>query len=96
VVKAFDMGGSVEYPVANGKGTIYGNNEGKEDVAVVDTHTFKIKARWPLAPAGGPVAIAMDRDDRRLFSSARNLPNFKGNLIRPVMRADQIPSFEED
>ena len=31
-----------------------------------------IKARWPVAPAGGPTAIAMDREHRRLFSAGRN------------------------
>jgi hypothetical protein len=39
------MGGSVEYPVADGKGTIYDNNEAKHDVGRRDTRTFKIKAR---------------------------------------------------
>jgi DNA-binding beta-propeller fold protein YncE len=75
VVKVIAMGGGVEYPVADGKGTIFDNNEEKSDVAVLDTHTFKIKARWPLAPAGGPVAIAMDREHRRLFSASRD-PQF--------------------
>src|ERR1700694_1480276 len=39
VVKVIDMGGAVEQPVADGKGTLYDNNEEKSDVAVVDTHT---------------------------------------------------------
>src|SRR6202035_451539 len=41
VVKIVDMGGVVEYPVADGKGTIFDDNEEKNDVAVLDTHTFK-------------------------------------------------------
>jgi len=69
------MGGGVEYPVADGKGTIFDDNEEKNDVAVLDTHTFKIKARWPIAPAGEPVGMAMDREHRRLFSAGRN-PQF--------------------
>src|SRR6202790_825098 len=75
VVKVIDMGGAPEQPVADGKGTIYDNNEEKNDVAVVDTHTLTIKARWPVAPAGAPAAIAMDREHRRLFSSGRK-PQF--------------------
>jgi DNA-binding beta-propeller fold protein YncE len=74
VVKIVDMGGVVEYPVADGKGTIFDDNEEKNDVAVLDTHTFKIKARWPIAPAGGPVGMAMDREHRRLFSTGRTPP----------------------
>jgi len=75
VVKVIPMGGGVEYPVADGKGKIYDDNEEKNDVAVLDTRTFKIKARWPITPAGEPVGMAMDREHRRLFSAGRN-PQF--------------------
>jgi hypothetical protein len=75
VVKAIDMGGSVEYPVADGKGTIFDDNEEKNDVVVVDTQTLTVKARWPVAPAGKPAAMEMDREHQRLFSSGRD-PQF--------------------
>src|ERR1700730_11792155 len=75
VVKFIDMGGAVEYPVADGKGTIYDDNEEKSDVVAIDTHTFTVKSRWPVSPAGGPVAMAMDREHRRLFSIGRG-PKF--------------------
>jgi DNA-binding beta-propeller fold protein YncE len=75
VVKVIDMGGAVEQPVTDGKGTLYDNNEEKNDVAVVDTASLTIKSRWPVAPAGTPVAMAMDREHRRLFSSGRG-PQF--------------------
>jgi DNA-binding beta-propeller fold protein YncE len=75
VVKVIDMGGAVEYPVADGRGSIYDDNEEKSDVAVVDTHTLTVKARWPVAPAGKPAAMEMDREHRRLFSSGRD-PQF--------------------
>jgi DNA-binding beta-propeller fold protein YncE len=79
VVKTIDFGGGVEQSVADGKGTIYDNNEENNDIAVLDTHTMTIKARWPVAPAGSPVAMEMDREHRRLFSSGRD-PQFL-NLI---------------
>src|ERR1700737_790184 len=75
VVKMIDMGGAVEQPVADGKGMLYDNNEEKNDVAVVDTHSLTVKTRWPVAPAGTPVAIDMDREHRRGFSSGRD-PHF--------------------
>jgi len=75
VVKVIDMGGGPEQPVADGKGTIYDNNETASDVAVIDTHTLTIKTRWPVAPAGTPASMAMDREHRRLFSSGRD-PQF--------------------
>jgi DNA-binding beta-propeller fold protein YncE len=74
IVKVIDMGGAVEYPVADGQGTIFDDNEEKNDVVVLDTHTFKIRARWPIAPAGGPTGMAMDVGHRRLFSAGRTPP----------------------
>jgi DNA-binding beta-propeller fold protein YncE len=75
VVKVIDLGGAVEQPVVDGKGTLYDNNEEKNDIAVVDTSSLTVKTRWPVAPAGTPVAIAMDREHRRIFSSGRK-PQF--------------------
>ncbi|HYL64016.1 MAG TPA: YncE family protein, partial [Candidatus Methylomirabilis sp.] len=39
------------------------------------SHSLTIKSRWPVAPAGGPTALTMDREHRRLFSAGRN-PQF--------------------
>jgi DNA-binding beta-propeller fold protein YncE len=75
VLKLIDMAGAPEQPVADGKGAIYDNNEEKNDVAVVDTHTLTVKSRWPVAPAGAPVAMGMDREHRRIFSAGRD-PKF--------------------
>jgi DNA-binding beta-propeller fold protein YncE len=72
VIKTLDMGGGPEQPVANGKGTIYDNNEGTSDVVVIDTHTLTVKTRWPVKPAGQAVALAIDLEHHRLFSSGRN------------------------
>jgi DNA-binding beta-propeller fold protein YncE len=72
VVKTLDMGGGPEQPVADGQGTIYDNNEETSKIVVIDTRALIVKSRWPVAPAGEPVAIAMDREHRRLFSAGRN------------------------
>jgi len=72
VVGTLEFGGVPENAVTDGKGTIYNNNEEKNDVVVIDSSKNTIKARWPVAPAGGPTAIAMDREHRRLFSAGRN------------------------
>lgn len=72
MVGTLEFGGVPENAVADGKGTIFNNNEEKNDVVVIDSRTNTIKARWPVAPAGGPTAIAMDREHRRLFSAGRN------------------------
>jgi hypothetical protein len=74
-VKTIDLGGSAEFAVVDGKGTLWDNNEAKNDVVVIDTGTLAIKTRWPAAPAGTVTALAMDQKNRRLFSAGRN-PQF--------------------
>ena len=71
VVKTIDMGGGPEFAVADGRGAVFNNIEDKNEVAVIDSQALTIKARWPVAPAGGPAALAMDREHRRLFSADR-------------------------
>lgn len=66
------MGGRPEFAVADGKGMIYDNIEDKNEVAALDTNTLTIKDRWPIAPAGGATAMAMDTRHRRLFIGGRN------------------------
>jgi DNA-binding beta-propeller fold protein YncE len=72
VVGTIELGGAPEFAVADGGGNVYVNLEDKNEVVALDSHTLKIKSRWPVAPAGGPTALAMDIKHRRLFSAGRN------------------------
>ena len=72
VISTLPLGGAPEQAVADGKGMIFDNLEDKNEVVAIDSRTLKITARWPVAPAGQPVSIAMDRQSRRLFIGARN------------------------
>ncbi len=72
VLATVPLGGAPEQAVSDGKGTIYDNLQDTNEVVALDSRTLKIKSRWPVAPAGQPVAIAMDRQHRRLFVSGRN------------------------
>jgi DNA-binding beta-propeller fold protein YncE len=102
VVKTLPLDGAPEYPVADDKGMIYDNNEDKNDVTAIDSRTIEIKARWPVAPAGTPVAMAMDRQHRRLFSSGRGpqmlvvMDADKGNVIQsfPISAGVDANVFE--
>jgi YVTN family beta-propeller protein len=69
LVKTIDMGGGPEFAVADGKGTIFNNIEDKNEIAVIDSQALTIKA-LAIAPAGGPTALAIDREHRRLFQPA--------------------------
>jgi hypothetical protein len=91
VVGMIDLGGVPENAVADGKGTIYNNNEEKNDVVVIDSKKMTIKTRWPVSPAGGPTAIAMDLKHHRIFTAGRD----PQKLI--IMNADNgkvIQSFD--
>ena len=72
VIMTLPLGGAPEQAVADGEGTIYDNLQDTNEVIAIDTGTLKIKSRWPVAPAGQPVAMAMDRLHRRLFIGGRN------------------------
>jgi len=67
-----DLGGAPEFAVADGKGTVYVNLEDKNELVAIDSRKLTIKSRWPVAPAGGPTALALDDEHRRLFSAGRN------------------------
>jgi DNA-binding beta-propeller fold protein YncE len=72
VITNIDLGGAIQFPAVDGKGTVYDNNQEKNEVVVIDARANVIKARWPTAPEGQPVSMAMDQKNRRLFSSGRN------------------------
>jgi YVTN family beta-propeller protein len=72
VVATIPLGGGPEQAVADGNGTIFNNLEGSNETIAIDTRTLKIKSRWPVAPGGGPVSVALDRVHRRLFIGCRD------------------------
>jgi len=66
------LGGAPEFLAVDGMGKAYVNLEDKSLVAVVDLKTRKVIARWPVAPGGRPVGMAIDRKTHRLFIGCRN------------------------
>ena len=72
VIAIVPLGGAPEQAVVDGRGMIYDNLEDTNEVIALDSRTLEIKSRWPVAPAGAPVAMTMDRKTRRLFIGGRN------------------------
>jgi DNA-binding beta-propeller fold protein YncE len=68
---AVALGGKPEFLAADGQGKAYINLVDKDQVAVVDTRTMKVLSKWPTAPGGAPVGMAMDPAKRRLFIGCR-------------------------
>jgi DNA-binding beta-propeller fold protein YncE len=66
-----ELGGAPEFLASDGAGKVYINLENKDLVAVVDLHSRKVIARWPVAPGGQPVGMALDGRTHRLIIGCR-------------------------
>jgi DNA-binding beta-propeller fold protein YncE len=67
-----DLGGKPEFLAADGSGKVFVNLVDKALVAVVDVKSMKVLARWPVAPAGQPVGLAIDPAKHHLFVGCRS------------------------
>ena len=65
------LGGAPEFLAADGAGKVYVNLEDKDTVAVVDLKARKVIARWPVAPGGRPVGLALDKEHHALIIGCR-------------------------
>lgn len=68
---AVELGGKPEFLAADGKGKAYVNLVNKDQVVVVDTKAMKVLAKWPTAPGGAPVGMAIDAEHHHLFVGCR-------------------------
>lgn len=71
-VTTIDLGGKPEFLAADRDGKAYINLPNKNVVAVVDLKANKVIARWPVAPGGENVGMAIDGRDHLLFIGCRN------------------------
>jgi len=65
VIKSIPLGGAPEQAYADGKGMIYDTLQSTNEVVAIDTKEMAVKSRFPVAPAGAPTSITMDRKTRR-------------------------------
>lgn len=68
VVATVALPGKPEFPVADGKGSIYDNIEDLSQIAHIDAKAHTVLAAWPIAPCQGPSGLAIDRKHARLFA----------------------------
>jgi YVTN family beta-propeller protein len=71
-ITTIDIGGGLEYAVADGKGKLYVNGAEKREIVRINTASNKIDARWPVPDCERPHGLAADFANRRLFSSCVN------------------------
>jgi DNA-binding beta-propeller fold protein YncE len=72
IEKVIALGGKPEFSVSDGKGSVFVNLEDKSEIAQIDIGSLTAKAHWPLAPCEEPAGLALDRENRRLFSTCGN------------------------
>jgi YVTN family beta-propeller protein len=82
VVGTIDLGDGPEFAVADGKGGVYINLEGKAETVHIDSNAMKVLHHWPLAPGKTATALAFDPQTRRLFAGCR------GGQLMVVLDAD--------
>ncbi len=66
------LGGKPEGPAADGAGRIFVNIEDTNTLAVLDSRTLTVTARWPLAPCDEPTGLSLDAAHKRLFVGCHN------------------------
>jgi YVTN family beta-propeller protein len=68
VVATIALSGKPEFPVADGKGTVFANIESKNEIVRFDAAAKTITATWPVANCDSPSGLAIDKKGRRLFA----------------------------
>ena len=96
-----NLGGKVEYAVADGEGHVFMNMQDRNTVLKLDAQGLKVLATWPLAPCEQPTSIAMDRAGKRLFIGCRsgvlavvNATNGKLVATLPIGKAVDATTFD--
>jgi YVTN family beta-propeller protein len=72
VIATVNVGGGLEFAVADGRGEVYVNGEEKRELVRIDTGTSKVNARWPIPDCESAHGLAIDTAARRLFVSCAN------------------------
>jgi DNA-binding beta-propeller fold protein YncE len=87
VAGAMPFNANPEAAAADGKGSIFQDYEDKGQVVEYDAMKLTIKNKWPTPGCDAPVAMAMDKTNRRLYIGCRGKgPTAPGVMI--VMNAD--------
>ena len=71
-VSTIALGGGPEFAVADGKGKVYNNLEDKNCIKVIDSKNLAGINTYPLSPCEAPTGLAMDAENKRLFSTCND------------------------
>ncbi len=96
------LGGAPEFLASDGAGKIYVNLMDKNEVAVFDMQSRRVTARWPVAPGGAPVGMAIDTKNHRLFLGCRKpqklivMNTDTGKVIADLPIGDHVDAIKID
>ena len=89
-----------EGAVADGKGRIFVNLEGKNAIQVVDAATMKATALWKIEPCDGPTGIAYDKKTNRIFSGCGKksvvVDAANGKIVAEIANGDRVDALGYD
>lgn len=89
-----------EGAVADGKGHIFVNNEGKNTIQVIDAKTMKATASWSIAPCDGPTGIAYDKATNRIFAGCGKtsvvVNAATGKVVANITNGDRVDALGYD
>ena len=89
-----------EGAVADGKGRIFVNNEGKNTIQVINAKTMKAIASWPLKPCDGPTGIAYDHGTNRIFAGCGKasvvVNASSGKVVSTITNGDGVDALGYD
>lgn len=101
VLATVPVGGSLELGAATGSGRLYVNIEDKNEVAVINTRTRRVEARFPLQGCDGPTGIAYDPASREVLSACANgvaivsAPDGRQIARLPIGKGSDGAAFDE-
>jgi len=72
LVATVPLDGKPEAAVTDGKGMLFVNIEDKNEITEIDTRKVLVVTTWPLQECESPSALAIDRQQRRLFAGCHN------------------------
>jgi len=104
VVGMVEMGGAPEFAVANGKGSIFNNNEDTNEIFEFDAKTLALKNKYAVKPGGVPTGLTFDPATNRLFSVCRDpklmviMDAASGKVVQtvPIEGGTDAVVFEKD
>jgi len=68
VAATISLPGKPEFPVSDGKGSVYDNIENQNEIVRFDAKAKTLTATWKLTDCESPSGLVMDKEHRRLFA----------------------------